>query len=380
MQVQAFSANSITQSLVGFIQILRQYGLVVGFDESQQVLRTAHTPLIGNKLQFKTALSALCCTSREEQELFDQLFIAYWDTNPVDLAERKNKTTVRGSVSRKTNSSLVMLGQGKNTEEEQEKATITSGANDQESLRTTDFSKLKEMDHQPLDQLAERLFKEFAKKMRRRLKASRARGRLHLAKTIRKCIESGGDPLILPHRIKTLKKRRLVILLDVSGSMDKYSFYLLRFIYALKQQFSHLEAFVFSTHLIPISKALKRMKLENVLEEIAAFARHWSGGTRIGECLEDFNRRYSKFILHGSPAVLILSDGLETGNPILLSAEMERISRRSKTVIWLNPLKGMNDYQPLAAGMQAALPFIRHFRPAHNLQSLLDLEELLSHV
>ncbi len=170
------------------------------------------------------------------------------------------------------------------------------------------------------------------------------------------------------------------MLLDVSGSMDKYSFYLLRFIYALKRHFRSMEAFVFSTKLVSITKAMKWMQIDAVLHDIASHADHWSGGTRIGECMQTFNDRYAKYILHGSPIVIILSDGLETGNPVHLAKEMEKIKNRSKSVIWLNPLKGMQGYEPIAAGMQAALPSIHRFESAHNLESLLELEDLLHHV
>lgn len=380
MYTQAYSAQSITSGVVGFFRYLRSHGFMIGLRETTEAIEVTHTILLRDKRRFKTALAALCCTSREELALFNRLFAAYWDTSPMDLVERKNRVTVRGSVRSKINTSLVMLGRGKGTEKEEDNATSVSGANEDERLRETDFSKIREIDEKPLEQLAERLFREFAVKMRRKLKATRIPGRVHMARTIRKCVESGGDPLRLFYTTRKLKKRRLVILLDVSGSMDKYSFYLLRFIYALKQEFGNLEAFVFSTRLISITKALRNMKLESVLREVTRFARHWSGGTRIGECLQDFNRQYSKFVLHGSPAVIVLSDGLETGNPVLLGSEMRKIRRRSKMLIWLNPLKGMRDYQPLAGGMKAALPSVDEFRAAHNLRSLLELEDLLIHV
>lgn len=380
MYTQAYSARSISSGMVGFFRYLRSHGFLIGLRETTEALEVAHTSLVRDKHRLKTALAALCCTSREELALFDRLFAAYWDTSPMDLAERKNQVTVRGQVRSKINTSLVLLGRGKGTGKEEEEATSVSGANAEERLRETDFSKIREIDEKPLEQLAERLFREFAVKMRRKLKATRKPGKVHLARTVRKSIESGGDPLKLFYTTRKLKKRRLVILLDVSGSMDKYSFYLLRFIYALKQEFSNLEAFVFSTRLISITRALRNMKLDSVLREVSHFAIHWSGGTRIGECLRDFNRQYSKYVLHGSPAVIILSDGLETGNPVLLGAEMMKIRRRSKVLIWLNPLKGMKDYQPLAGGMKAALPSVDEFRAAHNLKSLLELEDLLTHV
>ena len=381
MPSQAFSSTSISESILGFFQYLRGFGFNVGLDQSHEALIIANTPIVNNKSIFKTALASLCCTSKEEQAIFMSLFTNYWDTNPVDLSEMKYHTSRVGQVQKKTNASLVMLGQSNRNDDSKEDAHEVSGSNEQERLQKTDFSKILAIDETPLNELADRLFKEFAKRLRRKQKARHHRGfRLHMAKTIRKSIESGGDPIYLFRSVRKQKKRRLIILLDVSGSMDKYSFYLLRFIYALKKYFKSLDAFVFSTKLVSITKAMKWMQLQEVLHEITSQADHWSGGTRIGECLHSFNTRFAKYLLHGSPVLIILSDGLETGNPVLLGEEMEKIKLRSKSVIWLNPLKGMPGYEPIAAGMKAALPSIDKFKSAHNLESLLELEDLLHHV
>lgn len=381
MPAQAYSSTSISESILGFFQYIRGHGFNVGLEHSTEALLIANTTLIHNKSLFKTALVSLCCTSKEEKAVFLQLFADYWDTNPIDLSEMKYHTSRMGKVQKKTNSSLVMLGQSTKNDESKEDASEVSGSNAQERLQKTDFSKILAIDETPLNELADRLFKEFATRMRRKDTARSNRGfRLHMAKTIRKSIESGGDPIYLFRSIRKKKKRRLIILLDVSGSMDKYSFYLLRFIYALKRYFKSLDAFVFSTKLVSITKAMKWMQIQEVLDEITSHADHWSGGTRIGECLHTFNQRFAKYLLHGSPIIIILSDGLETGNPVLLGEEMEKIKLRSKSVIWLNPLKGMQGYEPIAAGMQAALPSISKFKSAHNLESLLELEDLLHHV
>jgi uncharacterized protein with von Willebrand factor type A (vWA) domain len=160
--------------------------------------------------------------------------------------------------------------------------------------------------------------------------------------------------------------------------MDKYSFFLLRFICALREHFRQLEAFVFSTSLKRITKALDTRDLSSVFRNISEHADNWSSGTRIGECLQHFSESYGKRMLNGSPVVIILSDGLDTGDVGLLKTELEKIHRRAKRVIWLNPLKGSKDYAPLAKGMKAALPSIDDFRSAHNLDSLLELENILS--
>jgi uncharacterized protein with von Willebrand factor type A (vWA) domain len=214
-------------------------------------------------------------------------------------------------------------------------------------------------------------------RLRRRMKQDRRQGQINLRRTIRRSIATGGEPLELLRRSRTPKKQRLVVLLDVSGSMDKYSFFLLRFICALKENFRQLDAFVFSTSLVRISKALQLRRLDLVMEAIAGQSADWSGGTRIGQCLETFRDRYGKQVLNGSPVVIVMSDGLDTGDPEVLEAQLAAIRARSKRLIWLNPLKGMMGYQPVAKGMKAALPLVDDFRSAHNLKSILELEQIL---
>jgi uncharacterized protein len=230
-----------------------------------------------------------------------------------------------------------------------------------------------------LEAIAQRLFKEMATRLRRRMKSSRKLGVLDLNRTIRRSIATGGECVTLMHRNKKPKKKRLIVLLDVSGSMDKYSFYLLRFVCTLQQYFRQVEAFVFSTTLKRISKVLHHKQLEYTLGLLADQVDHWSSGTRIGECLESFVEKYGKRMLNGSPVVIILSDGLDTGQPQQLSTQMHRIQQRAGRTIWLNPLKGTKDYQPIARGMSEAMPWIDDFSSAHNLHSLLELEKIMSY-
>jgi uncharacterized protein with von Willebrand factor type A (vWA) domain len=377
MKQQAFQTSSLTESIVAFAQFIRSHGLNVGIQETQNALQSAEANLFTNRRQFKYALKTIFCNSPEERLVFEKLFLLFWDTNPIDLEERKNKTTVQGSVNKKANASLVMLGFGQ-TEEHSEEAKQVSGANESERLKKTDLAKLTEMEADKLEEIAKKLCKQMAIRLRRRMKENRGQGQINLRRTIRRSIGYGGEPLDLLRRSRTPKKQRLIVLLDVSGSMDKYSFFLLRFICALRENFRQLEAFVFSTSLKRISKSLQFNRLDFVLNAVSDLADNWSGGTRIGECLHEFNEQYGKRMLNGSPLVLILSDGLDTGDVNMLSKELQYIQRRAKKVIWLNPLKGMKGYEPLAKGMTAALPLINDFKSAHNLESLLELENILA--
>ena len=378
MKLQAFATSSLTESIVAFAQFVRSHGLTVGIHETQDALSAANESLLTSRLHLKYALKAIFCTSPEEGRIYDRLFALYWDTNPIDLRDEKNKTTIQGTIRKKTNNTLVLMGSG-TTPDAVEEAKTVSGANEVERLRSTDFAKVSEVDARQLEEIAQRLFNEIAQRLRRRMKERQTDGRINLRRTIRRSLPYGGEPLELFRRAKKPKRQRLIVLLDVSGSMDKYSFFLLRFMMALRQHFRQLEAFVFSTTLIRISKAIQCNQIEAVLELLTRQANNWSGGTKIGACLEVFYDTYGKRTLNGSPTVLILSDGLETGSVEKLAEQMQKIHRRAKKVVWLNPLKGMTGYEPIARGMAAALPSVDEFRSAHTLDSLLELETLLAH-
>lgn len=376
-KIQAFQTSSLSEGVLAFARFARSHGLNIGIQETQDALKAAEQGLLTNRSLFKNGLKALFCTSPEEGGLFEKLFMLFWDTNPIDLEERKGQTKLQGSINKKANSSLVMLGVG-NTPPGDEEASNVSGANSEERLKKTDLSMLSLLEADELEKIARKLFRQMAIRMRRRMKQHRRQGQINLRRTIRKSISSGGEPIELFHRLNIPKKQRLIVLLDVSGSMDKYSFFLLRFICALRENFRQLEAFVFSTSLKRITKALDTRDLSTVFRNVSEHADNWSSGTRIGECLEHFSNSYGKRMLNGSPVVLILSDGLDTGDAELLGSELEKIHRRAKRVVWLNPLKGSSNYAPLAKGMRAALPSVDDFKSAHNLDSLLELENILS--
>lgn len=335
--------------------------------------------LLQHAQQFRFALKSLFCCTQEEAETFDQLFATYWRTDDAFAWDRKNKHTER--ITRQVPSSLVLMGRkeaGMETEEEEESRPVT-GANATERLQKMDFSKLSLIETGWLEELAEKLWKQMSLRMKRKLKWSR-KGRIDLRRTIRQSISRGGEPFELIHRNLKPQKNRLVILLDVSGSMDKYSFFLLRFIHVLQNHFEQIEAFTFSTSLTKVSDLLKKQNIHEALQILSENLDHWSSGTRIGACFRTFNEQYAKRVLTRNSMVIILSDGLETGDPEELATELAKIQRRTRKLIWLNPLKGMSGYEPTQRGMSAALPMVDVFHSAHNLESLLELEQYLIHV
>lgn len=374
--LQAYQTKSIAESISGFSQFLRMKGFNIGVKETLDALNAAPF-LIESKPFFRAGLKALFCQNPEERKIFDALFYLYWDTNPIDTEDRKNKTTTQGLVQKKTNASISIMGFGKSDLEKEDSKQV-SGANESERLKTTDLTFLNEVDLSKLNEIAIRLIRQLAIRMKKRKKKEKQEGQIDLRKTLRKSLSYGGEPIDLIKKSKTPKRQRLIVFLDVSGSMDKYSLFLLRFICILKENFKQLDAFLFSTSLIRITKVLQIKNLDRMFYEVSQKATMWSSGTRIGECFTKFNEQYGKQILNGSPVVIILSDGLETGDEKQLATALKFIQKRSKKIIWLNPLKGMTGYEPRTKGMMAALPVIDTFLSAHNLDSLLELENILN--
>jgi uncharacterized protein with von Willebrand factor type A (vWA) domain len=211
-----------------------------------------------------------------------------------------------------------------------------------------------------------------------RYRAHRARGRLDFRRTIHRSIPHGGTPIELLHKHRKDKPLRLVVLLDASGSMSLYAPVFLRFMHGVLDAFFEAEAFVFHTRLTHISPALREKNALRAVERLSLVATGIGGGTRIGDSLATFNRWHARRVIHSRTAVVIVSDGYDTGDPARLGAEMRLLRRRCRRIAWLNPMLGWHDYAPEARGMKAALPFIDLFAPAHNLESLIALEPYLA--
>jgi uncharacterized protein with von Willebrand factor type A (vWA) domain len=228
--------------------------------------------------------------------------------------------------------------------------------------------------------LAERLAHRMRARLVRRTRARRRGRRLDLRRTIHRSVSHGGTPIDLAWRRRNIKPLRLVVLLDGSGSMELYTAFFVRFLHGVVDAFREAEAFVFHTRLVHVSHALRDRNIARAVDRLSLMAQGIGGGTRIGECLAAFNRWHAARVINSRTAVMIVSDGYDTGDPERLAAEMRRLRQRCRRIIWLNPLIGWRDYAPEARGMQAALPHVDLFAPAHNLESLAALEPYLAKI
>jgi uncharacterized protein len=372
------SENECVRAVVEFCHFARENGLSSGAEETIDCLQALSAPITDVET-VRFALRAVLCSSKEEWDLFDELFDRFWvrfETNSV--ARSRNSGHRQPSVNAcDEEKSLGMLGGDGGESEPESESKAISGASAVERLTRTDFSQVPQTDLAELEWISLRLLRQMSYRISRRLRIRRPRGVVDLRRSIRRSLCHGGDPIELSYKGRTLQPAKLVILLDVSGSMNLYSLFLLKFVYALGKHSRAVDAFVFSTNLVEITKVLTVRSLADALEALSQTTAGWSGGTRIGDSLQSFNRFYARKLLSRGTFLIILSDGWDTGEPEVLATELARIKRRVSKLIWLNPLLGLDRYEPITRGMRAARPFIDVFAPAHNLQSLLELERHL---
>jgi uncharacterized protein len=198
--------------------------------------------------------------------------------------------------------------------------------------------------------------------------------------TLRRSLRNNGVPVELRYRRRKERMRPLVLICDISGSMDRYSRLLLQFVHALEHGLDSVEVFVFSTRLTRITRELRKRNVDAAIEHVVKSVDDWSGGTRIGEAIKEFNFKWARRVLRSGATVVMISDGWDRGDPKLLSKEMARLQRSCRRLIWLNPLLGAPGYQPLTQGIRAALPYVDYFLPIHNLKSMEALAKMLGEV
>lgn len=364
------------ERLAGFVDLLRREGFNVGIAESLDAAALAARGDLRDGRALRRGLKALLCSRRREWERFDTLFDA-WFRAPG----RHAAAGVPGApaTAEGHGAAGVPRGEGGADPDGDEAGAGEGGASPREALGQADFRDLADdTTLRALEELIERLARRLRRRLRRRLERSRQGARLHLRRTIRASLGRGGTPLERVFLRRRRRLPRLVLLVDVSRSMSLYSFLFLRFARGLLGAFAEAEAFVFHTRLVRVSDALRERDLLRAREKLTLLSLGWAGGTRIGECLARFAAEHAGHLPGRRTTVIIVSDGLDTGPPELLADALAALRRRARRLVWLNPLLGRPGYAPLARGMQAALPHLDAFAPAHNLASLAALETVLA--
>ena len=353
------------ETLVGFVTALREAGLKIGVHHSL-VLADAVSRLGPESIYWAGRCTTVA--RREELQIYDDVFQSFWGIRPEseDFPESKTVDQVRVSE-RGTNEGVA----------EDEAGQPAEGTSGLELLRRKDFGDLDPEDIQHLHRLMRSMLSSPPMRPTRRRSRSRS-GELDLRRTLRRSVKYGGVAIDLAWRNPGVRQRRVIFLLDVSGSMKEYSRALLLFAHAARQTGTHWEAFCFGTRLTRVTRDLSYRDPHEALRAVTAHVEDWEGGTRIGGAIGDFITRYGHRGMARGSVVVICSDGLESGDPTLLGEQMARLSRLTHATIWLNPLKSSSRFQPLARGMKISLPYIDVFGSGHNLASLELLTKALA--
>ncbi len=378
--------------LAGFARTLRGNGFKVGVAETGDALAILAARPAARPSSLKSALRALFCATHSDWERFDDIFDAYWQGHGMRHARTLVGTALQSLTPARH---LKNAGQPAGTpgvpdrverrnedgDSPDEGRGKREGASRVTNLAGTDLRHIVDpADVSQAHALAARLARVMRARMVRRERVRPQGRRLDLRRTIHRNISHGGTPLDLVWRRRKIKPLRLVFLLDASGSMSLYTAFFVRFLHGVVDAFRESEAFVFHTHLAHVSASLRDRDVTRAVDKLSLMAQGIGGGTKIGESLATFNRWHARRVIDSRTAVMIVSDGYDTGAPELLGEEMRRLHRRCRRIIWLNPLIGWRDYSPQARGMQAALPYVDLFAPAHNLESLAALEPYLARI
>jgi uncharacterized protein len=319
-------------------------------------------------------LRALLVHRHEDLAIFDRAFEAFWKAGQQQVSEaERDESTADAQAGDRTAADaerMVRIDPAPDSDDSQT-GTERTWSNS-ETLSGKDFSTFTPdeiaLGRAALDHLV------WQPGLRRTRRWTRGVGpRVDLREALARSLRTGGDPVALPRLRRRTKPRPLVLLCDVSGSMERYSRMLVHFVHAISRRRPRVEAFLFSTRLTRVTRQLRSERLDDAVTAVTRAVPDWSGGTRIGSVLRELHQLWSRRVLRGSSIVLIVSDGWDRGDPAELREEMARLNRSCRRVVWLNPLIGTPDYAPLTRGLQAALPFVDDFLPARSLGNLADL-------
>ncbi|MBV9689714.1 MAG: VWA domain-containing protein [Ktedonobacteraceae bacterium] len=393
--------------LTEFGRLLWEVGINVGPRQMLDLAETLDYIDITNKEDFYNTLKCCLLVKHEQEPIFDQMFHYYWFMRDK---QQQSEQAKKGAVKREDRqmrlppSELKRLAEHLNTNRDPRSGThemerARRKAQPSEKGEDDDCAEPESTAYSAVERLRKKNFENFtwdevqqAKRLMaemrwnlgmratRRKAPARAGSYPDMRRIVRRNLKYGAELIELTWREIKYKPRPLVIICDISGSMSLYSRLLLHFIHTISNGLLRVETFVFSTRLTRITRQLKKRDVDDAVRDVSKNVEDWSGGTRIGDALHYFNHRWAKRVLGRGAVVLIISDGWDRGDAPMLETEMDRLQHSCHRLIWLNPLLGSEDYRPLTIGMKTALPFIDDFLPSHNLDSLIELGNLLSSI
>ena len=379
----------LADNIVLFGRTLRKAGLKIGPGAIADAIEAVEAIGIGSREEFHAALCSIFVKRHEDFAVFDEAFRLFWRSrdlvakmiammSPVAPDYREREKPKPGETRA---SDALLNGRGdrqpqRETPDIEIDARFTSSGS--EVLRRLDFAQMSAAEIAGAKKELEKLQLPLDRVRTRRFAASLTPGKVDPRATMRSALRTGGA-LILP-RFRRPREIQppLVVLADISGSMSQYTRIFLHFLHVLTERRRRVHTFLFGTRLTNVTRAMRHKDPDQALDECAAAVRDWSGGTRIGETLKEFNRLWARRVLGQGAIVLLITDGLEREGVELLSAEMDRLHRSCRRLIWLNPLLRFEGFEARARGVKAMLPHVDEFRPVHNLLSLADLVSALT--
>jgi uncharacterized protein with von Willebrand factor type A (vWA) domain len=373
-------------NLLAFGRVLKQLGIKVSLSQVMDAARSAKLVNIADRADFRALLRSNLVSQKEDFPVFDLAFDSFWreqayehaPTEDLDIDGTPNDANAQqGGEEEGLEESLADSLVDENAHRDDLDELSVATYSPQEQLNRKDFSEMGIEESRAIARAILLIATKIATQISRRKKRARRGNVVDPRWTMRKNMKHGGEIVELVKRRKRIKKTKVVLLCDVSGSMDCYSRFLIQFMYGLQNELWGVETFVFSTSLSRITHLIRTKDISNALEKISGSIVGWSGGTNIGRSLHTFNQNFAPSMVTHRTVVVIISDGWDRGDVSLLEREMQAVKRRCKKLIWLNPLLASENYEPLCKGMQAALPYIDLFLSVHNVNSLVALGRTL---
>ncbi len=364
--------NFLLTRIAGFTEFLHANGYGVSAADSVDIVDAAAQTGALDQAILRWNLKSLLCKRYEEWQRFDALFDAYFLPPNIKVFVQGDAAVGKPEATTGQNDSSAYETA---TDTEQglvdESKAARYGASHEENLSSTDFS---ELDQAGQARKVEALMRRLARrlkhlKLRREVRSQRGR-RLDLQSTIRQSVSSGGTPLRLAWKTRRRVRPRLVLLLDVSRSMNAYSFFYLRLARALCNELKDVHCFIFHTHITSVGEALRDPDPWRAQERLNVLAVGWAGGTRIGKCLQDFNRELGSRLVHSRTGIIIISDGYDTGDTAVLGNALATLRRRARRMVWLNPLLNQPEFTPVAHGMRTAMPYLDLLAPGADVAAI----------
>ncbi len=384
------SGGRLAENIMHFARTLRAAGLPVGPGKVLEAIRAARTVGVGHRQDFYWALHATLVNRHEQEEIFDQAFHIFW-RNPrlleramaMLLPQLRTGETAEDHVemNRRLAEALARDGHGadEGNEEAEERIDVdaTMTYSDRELLQRMDFEKMSTEEVAKAKRLIAAMRLPIMAVPTRRFRADARGRRIDMRATFRAALRAA-DSIPLRRRAPRRRHPPLVILCDISGSMSRYARIILHFMHAITNDRDRVHTLLFGTRLTNVTRYLRHKDIDVALEKVGQRVEDWSGGTRIGRCLAEFNNRWSRRVLGQGAIVLFISDGLDRDAGEGLAKEMERLHKSCRRLIWLNPLLRYEGYEPRSLGARTIMPHVDEFRPAHSLDSLADLTRVLS--